>query len=409
MDLKKLRDNSDAQADYMMEEITTIIKTCGKRLPGSDGEKNAVDYMAKTLDKYCDEVKIEPFELHPATFFYWIHIMVTIVLMAMVSYFFIPLLSIILVGVAMLLMLLQFVLYLEIVDFMFPKKTSHNLTAIKRPKGEVKRRILFNGHPDVAHEWTMSYLISGDAFVAHFVISMIGIAALVGISIASIVVQGGVKPAVADEGLPMIMGLVCLIFVPFWIAMYRMWNTSVIVDGANDNLTGCYMGIAVLKALHDEGIELENTEVGVLISGSEEAGLRGARAWAKRHGSNGDYKDVETLIYAYDTLREGKFLCVNKKDINSTVNADKHASELFYNAAKSIDITCSYGSVPLGATDSAAFNKGGYQAVGITALDHKLRNYYHTRYDTYDNMDKQCLSDCYKVTIKTLEDFDDGK
>ncbi|MCX4361950.1 MAG: M28 family peptidase [Clostridia bacterium] len=405
MDLKKLRDNSDAQADFMMQEITTVIKTCGKRLPGSDGEKAAVDYMANTLKEYCDDVKIEPFEVHPKAFFNWIRIMVTIMLAAMVSYFFIPLLAIILVGVAMLLMLLQFVLYLEIVDFLYPKSISHNLMAVKKPKGEVKRRILFNGHPDVAHEWTMSYHISGDAFVAHFVISMIGIMALVGASIASIVLQGGIKVGVA-EGLPLILGCVCLVFVPFWILMYVMWNTRVIVDGANDNLTGCYMGIAVMKALHDEGIEFENTEVGVLITGSEEAGIRGARAWAKRHGASGDYKDVETLIYAYDTLREGKFLCVNKKDLNNTVNADKHASELFYNAAKSIDIQCSYGSVPLGATDSAAFNKGGYQAVGITALDHKLRNYYHTRYDTYDNMDKQCLSDCYKVTLKTLEDFD---
>lgn len=413
MDLKKLRDNSDSAADYMMDEITTIIKTCGKRLPGSDGEKAAVDYMANTLKEYCDDVKIEPFEMHPKAFFNWIHIMVTIILMAMISYFFIPLLAVILVGAAMLLMLLQFVLYLEIVDWIYPKHTSHNLTAVKHPTGEVKRRILFNGHPDVAHEWTMSYLISGDAFVAHFVISMIGIVALTGISIASMVLQGGVSFAVADtsvaNGIPMIMGLVCLIFVPFWIAMYRMWNTSVIVDGANDNLTGCYMGIALMKALHDEGIEFENTEVGVLLTGSEEAGIRGARAWAKRHGASGDYKDVETIIYAYDTLREGKFLAVNKKDLNNTVKADKHASDLFYNAAKSIDITCSYGSVPLGATDSAAFNKGGYQAVGITALDHKLRNYYHTRYDTYDNMDKQCLSDCYKVTVKTLEDFDNGK
>ena len=107
----------------------------------------------------------------------------------------------------------------------------------------------------------MSYLISGDAFVAHFVISMIGIVALVGISVASIVLQGGINAEVAS-GVPMIMGLACLVFVPFWLAMYRMWNTSVIVDGANDNLTGCYMGIAVMKALHDEGIEFENTEVG---------------------------------------------------------------------------------------------------------------------------------------------------
>ena len=218
MDLKKLRDNSDAQADYMVDEITAIIKTCGKRLPGSDGEKAAIDYMANTLKEYSDDVKIEPFEVHPKAFFNWIHIMVTIVLMAMVSYFFIPLLAIILVGAAMLLMLLQFVLYLEIVDFLFPKRISHNLMAIKHPKGEVKRRILFNGHPDVAHEWTMSYLISGDAFVAHFVISMIGIVALVGISVASIVLQGGINAEVAS-GVPMIMGLACLVFVPFWLAM----------------------------------------------------------------------------------------------------------------------------------------------------------------------------------------------
>ena len=144
MDLQKLRDNSDAQADYMMEEITTIIKTCGKRLPGSDGEKNAVDYMANALKEYSDEVKIEPFEMHPKAFFNWIHIMVTIILMAMVSYFFIPILAIILVGVAMLLMLLQFVLYLEIVDWIYPKRTSHNLMAVKHPKGEIKRRILLD-------------------------------------------------------------------------------------------------------------------------------------------------------------------------------------------------------------------------------------------------------------------------
>ncbi|MCI8421087.1 MAG: hypothetical protein HFE34_02225, partial [Clostridia bacterium] len=76
MDLKKLRDNSDAQADFMMEEITNIIKTCGKRLPGSDGEKSAVEYMANTLREYSDDVKIEPFEMHPKAFFNWIHIMV---------------------------------------------------------------------------------------------------------------------------------------------------------------------------------------------------------------------------------------------------------------------------------------------------------------------------------------------
>ena len=64
-----------------------------------------------------------------------------------------------------------------------------------------------------------------------------------------------------------------------------MWNKNRIVDGANDNLSGCYMGIAILKALKDNGIELENTEVGVILTGSEEAGLRGAKSLVR--GSQG--------------------------------------------------------------------------------------------------------------------------
>ena len=59
--------------------------------------------------------------------------------------------------------------------------------------------------------------------------------------------------------------------------MYWFSNTKKVVDGANDNLTACYMAMAALKTLKDEGIEFENTEVCVLLTGSEEAGLRGPK------------------------------------------------------------------------------------------------------------------------------------
>lgn len=69
-------------------------------------------------------------------------------------------------------------------------------------------------------------------------------------------------------------------------------------------------------------------------------------------------------------------------------------------------MNCLEGSVPFGATDSAAFNQGGFRAVGITAMDHNLKNYYHTRYDSYDNLDKECLADCFAVSVQVLEDFE---
>jgi Zn-dependent M28 family amino/carboxypeptidase len=204
------------------------------------------------------------------------------------------------------------------------------------------------------------------------------------------------------------MALWGLLFVPFMIGMFFMWNEKRVVDGANDNLSGCYMGIAILKALKDNNIEFENTEVGVIISGSEEAGLRGSSFWAEKHKE--EFSDVPTFIYSYDTIFDPKYLMTNYRDLNGTVKVDKDVSDLFMECAKELDIHCLKGMVPPlgGATDSAAFAKAGMRATGITGLNHNLQNYYHTRRDTYDNMNLDGLADCFAVSVKVLEKFDLG-
>lgn len=405
MKLDSLIGQKEKIADYIVDEITKIIKTFDKRPPGSKGEKDAIDYMASELEPYTDEIKIEPFTLHPGAFMGWIYMLVPLLIIGFCLYFFLPALSIPIVLAGVIIMLLQFVLYREFIDKAFKQKTSHNLTAVKKPTGEVKRRIFFNGHPDAAPEWTFNFHLGGVGFVAHVVVSIVGVIYLLGISIISALSKAGVL-GVSPTHLRN-LGLVCLVFVPFWIALLWLWDDSNVVDGANDNLTGCYMGIAVLKAMHEQGISLENTEVGVLLTGSEEAGLRGAKAWSKAHKD--DYNDVETIIIAYDTLHELKYLCVNRRDLNLTVKAHESPSKLFMNAAEELGVSCFYGNVPLGATDSAAFNQGGFKATGITALNHNLQDYYHTRRDTHDNLDKECLAECYAVSVKALELFDEGK
>lgn len=42
--------------------------------------------------------------------------------------------------------------------------------------------------------------------------------------------------------------------------------------GANDNLTGCFISMAVVKYMQHHDIRFENTEVWVVLTGSEEAG-----------------------------------------------------------------------------------------------------------------------------------------
>ena len=410
MNLQSIIDKKKEAAEYMVSEITHICKDFEKRDPGSKGEQQACEYMADVLKNECgcERADVESFKENPGSFFGWIYFTITFVLAAVAISFFYPLVSIILIVVGLLIVFMQFGLYKKVIDRFFPEKTGHNVTAVKSCKGEVKRRIFFNGHPDAAWEWPVNYKLGGVGFEGHAVICGIGAVYYLVISIM-LVAKNGLEYVSfdADETLGLLR-LIGLVFVPFLIGLYWMWNENRVVDGANDNLSGCYMGIAILKALKEEGIEFENTEVGVILTGSEEAGLRGAKAWCAAH--KGEFDDVPTFIFSYDTIHDPKYLMTNYRDLNGTVKADKDVSDLFMEAAKELDISCKKGWVPPlgGATDSAAFAQAGFRATGVTGLNHKLEDYYHTRRDTYDNMNEQGLADCFAISVKALEMFDNG-
>ena len=60
-------------------------------------------------------------------------------------------------------------------DPFFPKKTSHNVVAVRKPKGEVKRRIIFSGHSDSANEWRFTYYGGSKLLVPIIGLSFVGI------------------------------------------------------------------------------------------------------------------------------------------------------------------------------------------------------------------------------------------
>ncbi len=414
--LQSLIDNKAQSAQFMCDEIAHICNDMPKRDPGSEGEKMACEYMADFLknDCGCGRSDVESFKENPNAFFGWIYFTITFVLVGMVAFFFLPIFGAIITALGFAILFIQFGLYKKLVDKCFPEKTGHSVTAIKKCTGEVKGRVFFNGHPDAVWNWPVNNKFGGTAHVAHLVSSVVSGLVVLGLNIAA-AVKTGCKPvtsfALADYTAlysPVLfwMGIAILVMVPCLVGMYFMWDEKTITDGANDNLTGCYMGIAILKAMKDQGIELEHTEVGVIISGSEEAGLRGAMAWCEAH--KGEFDDVPTWIYSYDTIHESRFLGVNYRDLNGTVASDKEVSDSFMQAAQELGIKCNKTWVPPfgGATDNAAFNKAGFKSTGITALDHNLQDYYHTMRDTADNLNPECLADCYAISVKALENFD---
>ena len=397
--MKALEDNSCQAVSYMIEEITRICRDLGKRAPGSEAERRAGAYMAGVLERDCGcrDVRVETFREHPDAFYgyFWFSALFDCLCAAL--FFVQPWLGIASGVIALLLFLFQFVLYKQVIDPLFPERESLNVTAVRPCSGEARQRIFLNGHIDAAWEFPLNYHFGGIVFEIPGVMAVIGVLYYIALGICAIRGAGAWTQTAGRAG---------LVFIPFFLLVGCTYNPFRVVDGANDNLSGCYMGIAVLREMERLGVQPEHTEVGVILTGSEEAGLRGAKAWCAAH--RGEFRDVPTTIISYDTIHDPAQLMVNMRDLNSTVTADAELAEAFLRAAREAGVPCKKGKVPLmgGGTDSAAFTQGGFRSVGITGLNHKLEDYYHTRRDSFYNINETGLGNCYRATIRLIENMD---
>ena len=256
MKLQKLIDRQNEIADWIIGDITHICKDFEKRSPGTKGELQAAEYYGDLMKQAgCENIQVESFKEHPGAFYGWIYMVVTMVLVAILLYFFAPVFSVFLCVIGLCLALLEFGLYNQTVDKLFPELTGHNVTAYKKPTGTIERRIIFNGHLDAAWEWPVNYKLGGVGFEAHAIIGFGGLFYYLIFSIFRWVNDGAFGEV--QTAWLMKVGLWGLLFVPFLIGLYFLWNPKRIVDGANDNLTGCEMGVALVKFLNEEGINLE--------------------------------------------------------------------------------------------------------------------------------------------------------
>jgi hypothetical protein len=407
---------ADKNVSYIVNGITEVITTCGKRDPGSYGETKANEHFAKVLGEYADDVKTENFTLHTDAFMGWIYFDIMFLYIAIGALWLnLGILSICLVIASIALMIFQLFFYKHVTAPFFEKKTSSNVFASKKPTGEVKRRIVFCGHTDAAYEWGWLYLGGFPLFLTVFLAAFVSMGLVVAMAIANLVIMPSLEiQLLAGEAVSTshFIGLIIVSVLSFIgvTPLFYFSNKSTVVDGANDNLTACLTSISVLKTMKDEDISFENTEVCALMAGSEEAGLRGAMAYSKAHKAELEAEKeagIETIFIVLETLREVSHLCIYDKDMNGIVKTDLQVCKLLQNAAKeAIGRDIKYSTVTLGSTDAAAFSNAGLKSACFAGLDHNLQRYYHTRMDTYTNLSTECLDLAYKVCMKTLELYD---
>jgi putative aminopeptidase FrvX len=158
-----------------------------------------------------------------------------------------------------------------------------------------------------------------------------------------------------------------------------------------------------LKYFHENDIQFENTEVWVFISGSEEAGLRGAKEFVKKHKA--ELSEIETFFLALETLRDFLSIAIFSRDLNNFVQHSPKVCQVIQKTALTCGVNVNLTAIPIGSTDAAAFSQAGFQATCVIACDFLHSFYYHSCYDTPENLDRNTLEAVTLLGIETAIAF----
>ena len=411
--------------NYTVKEITNVIKRYGPRESGNDNCYAVQKHLKKEMDTFCDETGFEEYQLAPKAFLHFTKTVSLLFIAAVViplllvylnvfdgvgaNPFFVPQ---IIAGAAALIAIctaaIQLGLYIPFCDMFYKKKPAHNFYAVRKPQGEVKKRLIISGHVDAAYEWRhllystkvhlmfplMAWTIGGA--ILSIVVSILAI-------IAGCVDMGGFGDFMSDFGF-----YIHFITVLAMVTLFYFVDFSTVSPGANDNLTGTYSAVCAIRMLDMAGVELKNTELVAMITDGEEAGLKGTKAWAKAHKDEYEAEDVDTAVICVDTLCDLEYLNVYSRDMNSLVKNDPELSKFVQEAGADAGYEdMKLASVFMGASDAAAFSKAGIKCTALAAMDPSPADYYHNRRDNYDRLNPEAIKAGYEVLLSTILKFDE--
>jgi len=370
---------------FMVPFITEIVNRFGGRYFGSEQEKQAQLYTKEVLEQYCDNVELMPFDSALEAHFQSLKLFCAVYAITLAVYFLNVQAAAILAIINAVLFLGHFVTYRHWLDFLWKKKTSYNVIGDIEPTDEVKSTIIFAGHIDSVKEfkWWFRLKHTGAVLsvVSGFLFPLLAI---------FLVVAAFISGAWAFYG-----WLLFAVLSPTLVVLFDMHGKEV-VDGVNDNLTGVAMAVEMAKVFSAN--RPKHTRIRCISFGSEEAGLRGAWAYAKKNKQQ--LLNEKALLINIDSIKDLEHLAIATRETNTLVGYDKTlVSEL----KASFDATgVAVKTLPfdMGASDASAFRIQGLPALCIIGLrTDTLDPTYHTRLDNLDNLDGTAMEALKKALV----------
>jgi aminopeptidase YwaD len=382
-----------------------VVEKYPSRLAGTEACRNAAGRIKQEFVKYCDpgSVQVEDFEVHPKSFLKYIPALVAMYFIGAILLFLgVPMTALMVYALAIFMFYAQFARYWELLDHYFPEATGYNIIGSIEPEGEVRQQIIISAHHDAAYVFQL--LVHMPKYYARLINA--GILVLI---------------------LAFLVSLVATILGPFhipfpgWIAVVLMvlgifqlpllfFTTRQVSPAAGDDMIAVALAAETASIFHKAKSSgknpLRHTRLIFASFDAEEAGLRGARAYCRKHGQ--ELLDTKTYVFNIDTLYKLEDLYFLIKDLNGSVKLSRPMAQDCVDIAAELGYKAGTAVMPFGAgaTDAAEFGKLGVEATNMAGISFDIKKFNEDMvYHTPDDVSKYIEPKLIEASLKIIRSY----
>jgi len=395
-----------------LEFTAGTIRDYGPRLTGTDACKKAAARLADTAGTSCDSVRLESFAVHPGAFLGFIKVLVVFYAAAAAGLSFLPVFSALITSLGMVILVFGFFLYKPLLDPFFPKKEGLNVIGTLEPSGDVKRQLVISGHHDSAR--IFNFYVDKPELYSRRIYGGIG----------SVIVQWLVSVILAIVSSPLtgralagfdtgrvVLGGLFFAILPLVLPLWKFASEKG-TPGAGDNLISSAIGLEIaleFRRRRDSGSGLKNTRIIFASFDAEEAGLRGAKAFARDRMK--EFSSLPTYAFNMDCIYMLDDIHLLETDLNGSVRMDAEATELLCSAAREENLPDKKEPIAFltGGTDAAELAEAGARAVSILAMkwgNDARASAYHTPADTVESIEPAAVEAVIRLGVRFAEKLD---
>ena len=391
-------DKIDPSGKDMLDFIKMICDDVGPRIGGSEEEKKAGEIIYNKMASFSDEVEKSIFECHPGGFLDFIWVTVVLYIAGVISYFFIPWLSSILIFLGLVVYFLQMNMTKEVVDFLFPKIESFHVIGKIKSEETAKKLVLLGGHHDSAYEFPLLSKLGGKStYLIMLAVLISFLSIILGIT-KTIFVYTNLVPQDYIIIVDLIQLILFIIGVPLILIIAKFLRSNTVVMGANDNLTAVAAIIECGKYFSKN--KPKNTEVW-LVSFAGEEHMRGSKRFVSKFKQ--ELKERNAMLFNLECLSADGFLLATGESLFLAKHSQR-VIDIAKKAAKDLSIEIDVGPLKFAGSDSANFSRKGLDAATLFGKTKKgTPRDWHTVRDVPERLNGAGIAKGAEIAIHFVE------